>query len=98
MIEEPEQEEQQQDGSHHGSEHPVELGDAALILAGTGLKFTILARVGHQVDIGIAVLIAAGLVVDGGVCHTELLAYARHKVGCLIDGGIGEGLLEIVEG
>ena len=86
MVEEPHEEEQQHNGSDDGCQQAVELGDAVLVLAGAGFELAILTGVGHQVDVDVAVLIAAQLVVNGRVGHTELFADGGHEVRSLVYG------------
>ena len=85
-AEEPQQEEQQDDGSNNGKENPVELTDHAVELFGTRLELAVLSCLLLQVEVAVAVVVAGNLVVDGGIGHAKLLAYAGHEVGCLQDG------------
>ena len=59
------------------------------------LEFTVLTRLFLQVEIEVAVVVAGGLVVQGGIGHAELLADRGHEVGGLIDGGVGERLVQM---
>ena len=62
------------------------------------LEFAVLTRLFLQVEIEVAVVVAGSLVVQGGIGHTQLFADRGHKVGSLIDGGIGERLVQMFEG
>ena len=98
VAEEPEREEQQQNGCNDGGNHQVELYGRLLILTGTCFELTILTGGLLQVEIEVAVIVALGLIVHRGIGHRELLADRGHQVGRLIDGTVGECLLEIIEG
>ena len=92
VVKEPYREAEQDDGCHHGNEHKVQLGECALVLAGTGFQLTVLTGKLLKVEIEVTVVVALGFVVDGGIGHTKLFADGGHEVGGLIDGGIGESL------
>ena len=97
VVEEPEREEQQDDGDDDGNQHKVQLPGSLLILAGTGLKLTVLTGGLLQVEVEVAVVVALRLVVDGSIGHAELFADGSHEVGSLIDERVGERLFEVVE-
>ena len=97
VVEEPEREEQQDDGDDDGNQHKVQLPGGLLILAGTGLKLTVLTGGLLQVEVEVAVVVALRLVIDGSIGHAELFADGSHEVRRLIDERVGERLFEVVE-
>ena len=50
-----------------------------------------------QVEVEVPIVVAVGLVVDGGIGHTELFVDAGNEVGGLLDDGVGKCLLQIIE-
>ena len=50
-----------------------------------------------KVEIEVAVIVALGLIVDGGIGHTELFADRGHQIRGLVDGGIGQRLFEVIK-
>ena len=50
-----------------------------------------------QVDVDVAVIVALGFVVDGGIGHGELLTDTGHKVRSLVDGSVRQCLLKVIQ-
>ena len=57
-------------------------------MVGTCLELSVLARLLLHVEVDVAVLVASGLVVDGRIDQTQLLANTGHQVGSLGNGSI----------
>ena len=98
VVEQPQREQQQHDGYHHSAHHDVQLYGGLLILTGSRLQLTVLTGGLLKVEILVAVIVALGLVVDGGKGHAQLLTDGGHKVGGLMDERVGKCLFEIIEG
>ena len=96
-VEEPQQEHQHQNGCQDGYEHPVELHRRLVVLGGTRFQLAVLARLFLHVQIEVAVVVAGGLVVQGGIDHAELFADAGNEVGSLVDGGVCQCLLQVFQ-
>ena len=85
VVEQPEREQQQYDGYHHGAHHDVKLDCRLFILVGTRLQLTILTGGLLKVEIKVTVIVALRLVVDSRISHTQLFADGGHQVRGLMD-------------
>ena len=87
-MEDEQQEDEQANHEHHSQQHEVKHAGRVLQLVVAGFELTVLSRLFLHVEEEVAVVVTTRLIIDGRIDQAELFADARHKVGCLVDGGV----------